>query len=96
MKASKEQIAEWKAKYGDVYKISVDGKECYLHKPDRKTLSYATSVGMKDPIKFNEIMLNGCWITGDEEIKKDDSLFFAASTQLSELIDTKEAQLEKL
>lgn len=96
MKASKEQIAEWKAKYGDIFKISVDGKVCYLHKPDRKTLSYASSVGVKDPIKFNEILLKGCWIAGDEEIKNDDSLFLSVSTHLAELVEVKDSELVKL
>lgn len=96
MKVTKEQIADWKKKYGDVFKISVDGKVCYLHKPDRKTLSYASSVGQKDPIKFNEIMIKNCWIAGDEEIKTDDSLFLAVSEKLADVVETKEAELEKL
>jgi len=47
-------------------------------------------------MKFNEIMLNSCWIDGDEEIKTDDSLFLAASSKLAELIEVKEAELVKL
>lgn len=68
----------------------------YLKKSSRKTLSYATATAGKDPMKFNEIMLNSCWIDGDEEIKTDDSLFLAASSKLAELIEVKEAELVKL
>ena len=96
MEATKEQIAEWKKKYGEVFKVEVEDKKCFLHKPDRKTLSYATSIATKDPIKFNEIILNGCWIAGDEEIKSDDRLFLSVSSQLAELIQVKEATLVKL
>jgi hypothetical protein len=96
MKATQEQIDAWKKQYGDVFKISVEDKECYVHRPSRKTLSYASSVATKDPIKFNEIMLNGCWIDGDSEIKTDDSLFLSVSAQLAELIQVKEAELVKL
>ncbi len=93
---SKEQIAEWKAKYGDIFKISVEDKVAYLRSPDRKTLSYASTVGGKDPLKFNEIILNGCWIEGDEELKTNDSYFLAVSGKLAEIIQVKEAKLEKL
>lgn len=94
--ATQEQIDAWKLKFGDVYKVSCEGKHAYLKKPDRKTLSYATSVASKDPIKFNEIMLAGCWIAGDEEIKTDDSLFLSVSQHLSELIAVKDAEMLKL
>ncbi len=96
MKVSKEQIHAWKEQYGDVFKVSVDDKSAYLRSPDRKTLSYASSVGSKDPLKFNEIILNGCWLAGDEELKTNDSYFLAVSGKLSEIIQVKEAKLEKL
>lgn len=95
-KLSKEQIAEWKKKYGSVFLLSVDGKNAYLRKPDRKTLSYASTAGQTDPLKFNEVLLKGCWLGGDEEIRTDDELFLAASAKLGELIQLKEAELKKL
>lgn len=95
-KITKEQIAEWKKKYDTVYQLAVDGKVAYLHKPDRKTLSYASTAGQTDPLKFNEILLKGCWLGGDEEIRTDDDLFLAASGKLGELIQVKEAELKKL
>lgn len=95
-KITKEQIDAWKKKYGEVFKLVIGDKECFLKKPDRKTLGYATSVASKDPMKFNEIMLKGCWLSGDEEIKTDDSLFLSASAKLAELIEVKEAELVKL
>jgi hypothetical protein len=91
-----EQIESWKKHHGDVYMIDVDGHKAYLKKPDRKTLSYATSVGGKDPIKFNEILLQNCWLGGDEAIKKDDTLFLSAGQVLGELIQVKEASIAKL
>jgi hypothetical protein len=94
--ASREQIEEWKAKHGKVFGIIVDGHIAYLKKPDRKTLSYATSVAAKDPIKFNEIILNNCWLGGSEAIKTEDDLFLGVSGKLSELIEVKEAELVNL
>jgi len=95
-KPTQAQIKEWKAEYGDIFKIAVEDKIAYLHSPDRKTLSYATSVGGKDPLKFNEIILNNCWLDGDEEIKTKDAYFLAVSGKLADIIQVKEAKLEKL
>ena len=90
------EIAEWKRKHVDIFVLRVEDKKCYLKTPDRKTMSYAASVATKDPLKFNEILLNNCWLGGDDEIKTDDSLFLAASSKLSDIISIKEASLEKL
>jgi hypothetical protein len=94
--ATPEQIAEWKAKNKDVFAITVDGHVAYLKSPDRKTMSYASVGGAKDPIKFNEILLKGCWLGGSAEIQTDDDLFFAAGGKLAEIIQVKEAELVKL
>lgn len=96
MNITQEQISEWKTKHGQVFKLKIEDKECYLKIPDRKTLSYATSKAQKDPLEFNEILLKNCWLAGDEEIKTDDVLFLSASSKLGELIEIKEASLEKL
>jgi len=94
--ATKEQIAEWKAKHGGIFRITVEDKACYLKKPSRKALGYASMAGKENPLKFNEVMLNDCWLAGDEEIKTDDSLFLSVSPKLSELIEVKTSELEKL
>lgn len=94
--ATPEQIAEWKKKHGDVRAVIVDGHIGYLKKPDRRALSYASSVGTKDPVKFNELILANCWLGGSEDIKTDDALFFGASATLADLIEVKEAELVKL
>lgn len=96
MEITKEQIAEWKAKFGTVNKLSVDGKSCYLKNPTRKALGYASMAGKDNPMKFNEVILNECWLGGDEEIRTDDTLFLSVSGKIAELIEIKEASLEKL
>lgn len=93
---TKEQIQEWKKQYKDIFVIRVEDKKAYLRTPDRNTLSYASTLATKDPLKFNEVVLNNCWLGGDEEIKTDDALFLAASSKLPDLIQIKEATLEKL
>jgi hypothetical protein len=95
-KATEEQITKWKYQHGDVHEVVIDDCICYLKKPDRKTLSLATTLGQHDPMKFNEVILENCWIDGDDKIKTDNEYFFAAVEKLTELIQVKEATLKKL
>jgi len=94
--ATPEQVEEWKKQYGKMWAIIVDGHICYLKKPDRKVLGYASVAGKDNPLKFNEVILNNCFISGSEAIKTDDELFLGASSKLVELIQVKEAELVNL
>ncbi|MDR0814761.1 MAG: hypothetical protein LBN37_03300 [Bacteroidales bacterium] len=95
--ATKEQIEEWKAKHKDVWLLKVGADSaCYLKKPSRKALGYASMAAQSNPLKFNEVILEDCWLGGDEEIKKDDNLFLSASKKLAELIEIEDAELGKL
>jgi hypothetical protein len=51
--ATPEQVSEWKAKHGDVFCVTIEGNVCYLKKPSRKALGYATMAGKENPVKFN-------------------------------------------
>ncbi len=94
--ATDEQIQEWKKKYENIYAIIVGGHIAYLKKPDRKILGFATTAGKTNPIRFNEQILNNCFLGGSEEIKTDDKLFFGASAKLADLIQVEEAELVNL
>lgn len=93
---TQEQINEWKGKFGSVYVVEVEDKKAYLKAPGRNELSYAGTVGGKDPMKFNELILNACWIEGDEEIKTVERLFLGVISQLDQIIETAEATIKKL
>ena len=95
-KPTQAKIEEWKKTHGDVWRITVDGRECYLKPPSRRTLGYASMAAKENPLKFNEIILRDCWLAGDEEIKTDDTLFLSTGKALEGIIETKEAELEKL
>ena len=94
--ATDAQIKEWKEKHGKVFFIKVQGSIGYLKKPSRKALSYASVAGQKDPLKFNEVLLNDCWLGGDETIKTDDTKFLSVSQKLAELVEVVEAELGEL
>ena len=94
--ATVAEIDEWKKRHGDIYAIKVDGHVCYLRKPTRRDLSFASSAGKKDPMKFNETLLRDCWLGGSEAIRRDDDKFMGASGVLDKIIPDAEAELEKL
>lgn len=94
--ATQEDINAWKQKHGDIFLVEVEGRNAYLKAPGRKELSYAATVASKDPMKFNEAILNQCWLAGDEEIKTDDTLFMGVAAKLDEIIQMAEATIKKL
>jgi hypothetical protein len=94
--ATDEQIAMWKNLYKKVYEVEVDGSVCYLRKPDRKTISAATSLGASDPVRYAEVMLENCWLGGDDDIKTDNDKFFGVTSQLDKLTKVAKASLKEL
>lgn len=93
-KYTKEQIAEWKSKYGDLFQITVEDKSCILRRPNRKDLSYVSVV--KDPIRMSETLMKQLWVAGDKEIQEQDDLFLAAIPKMEEIIKVKESEIKKL
>ena len=97
VKPTPEDIKGWKAKYKSVHKLTIEGKTAYLRNPDRRTLSLAMSkIAKSDVMGGSEAILENCWLGGDPEIKTDDDLFMAAVGKVGDLIQVKEAELEKL
>lgn len=92
-----EQIAGWKGQYKSVHKLTIGDKTAYLSNPSRKTLSLAMQrIAKGDIMGGSEAILENCWLGGDPEIKTDDELFMAAVGKVGDLIQVKEAELEKL
>jgi len=94
--ATPEQIAGWKNLHGDVFTVEVGDRIGYLKRPDRATMAAATSIGEKEPMRFSEILLENCWLGGDEAIKREDRYFLAVLPQLDILVDFGVATLKKL
>lgn len=92
----KQLVETWKKEHGSVYLVEVEDYKCWLRKPKRRALSYASSIAAKDPIKFEELMLEECWLGGDEILKTDDDLFYAVATVLQQVIEQKKASIVKL
>ncbi|MGV7234657.1 MAG: hypothetical protein ACQ9ET_00220 [Nitrosomonadaceae bacterium] len=84
-----------------VYEISVGEKSCRLSEINRGTLEVVLGLvmpsnGQPQYIKAGEIILNSCWVEGDEEIKTDESLLLSACMSAYQLVDIKESSLKKL
>lgn len=94
MKIEQKKIDEWKAKHGDLYQISVEGKSCLLRRPTRKDISYTSVV--RDPMQLSETMLKQLWLDGDKEILEQDDLFLAVVAKMEEVMKIKEAEIKKI
>jgi len=96
------QIAAWKKEHGDVYRISVPGADNdgvatgYFKKPNLAIIGAASKYATSDPMKFGEIVFNGCWLGGDPEMQHDEETKASCMGKLSEMFKIREAQLEKL
>lgn len=93
---TQEQLNAWKKEHGEIHKLTVDDKIAYLHKPDRTTLRLAFSKAATDPLGMTEVVLDNCWLGGDDEIKTDDSYFMGAMGQVDKIINVRTGSLEKL
>lgn len=93
--ATTEQVDAWKAKYGVVFAYTADDKICYLRKPDRMTLNYASRL-QNDPLKSNELLIKNCWLGGWDGFKTEDEYFFGLNNKLKEIIQVKQGELAKL
>jgi hypothetical protein len=89
-------VEELKKKHGTVYEIKVDDKIGYLRKPDRNTLRLAFSKATTDPLGMTEVILENCWLQGDEEILNDDSYFLGAVGQIDKIMEARNGELKKL
>lgn len=96
-----EVIQGWKQKYSDVFQLSVEDsngnvKVGFFRKPSRQVLGNATKHLQASPMKYQEILLNNCFLGGDPEILTDDDCFLAVGVKFEEVIAIKDADLKKL
>ena len=93
---TEEQIEGFKKEYGDIYRIDVEDKKCFIHKPTRQILDLAMTSSTKKSSLFNETILKNCWLAGDKDLVMVDEYFMGAGAVLDEVITFKTAELKKL
>ena len=79
-----------------VHELTVEDKIAYLRSPNRMVMSLAMAEQSKgDIVGMAEVLLENCWISGDDEIKTDDAYFLGAMSEIEDIIEIKSASLKK-
>lgn len=91
MLATQQQINEWKKKYQHLFEVTLldEGqreRKCILRKPRNNFLRKTTQAHRENITEFNKIVVNACWLAGDEEIKTIETLFNQVLERLYEII----------
>lgn len=94
--ANAEQIEAWKKAHGKVFSYTVDGKIAYLRSVDRELYARAAVKINISPAKFNEVIVDGVWLGGDDSIKKDDGLYFGLTEFTEQLLNKKKGEMAEL
>jgi len=86
---------------GAKFELEIEGLKCYLKGISRPVMEQALGLimptsGAPRLITAGELILNSCWVGGDEEIRKNDDLLMEACLKAVELIERKESSLKKL
>jgi hypothetical protein len=68
----------------------------YIRKPSLKELRHANAVAGTDAIRFNEVILNDCWLGGDKSLIEDEEKFLGVSSQLDKVIKIAQVELVEL
>lgn len=97
---TKDQIAEWKKKHGNLFKVSVqDGENtlfAILRQPKMIDMEGASRETKKSPLSSVKYIVRNCSLYMDDAINKNDDLFMAICSKAEDIIEIKEASLEKL
>lgn len=95
---TQDVIDAWKKKHSisKIFTYVIDGKICYLRPVDRDVYSMATKKMESSPAKFNETVINGIWLGGDEELKKNDRYYFGLIDFVEELMAKKKGILSEV
>jgi hypothetical protein len=95
---SNEQIQKWKDehKVEKVLTYTVDGRIAYLKPVDRNLYSLAASKVTTSPAKFNETIVQGIWLGGDEAIKNEDEYYFGLIDHVEGMMRKRKGELGEL
>lgn len=94
MPVDDKQIKEWKDKYGDVFHIQFEDAECFLRKPSRAVVGLAMSKSRSNPLDGVAVLLQNCWLAGDEAIKTEAGYQVGMLDKTDLIIGTKSAEVK--
>lgn len=99
-KADKAEAEAMKIKYkakapNGVFCLQVGDAKCWLMNMTRQLVSMVATSAGSDPVEAAELILENCWLEGDERIKEDDEYFLEAITLLQQLRTSKVGSIKK-
>ena len=93
----KRQIDDWKKKYGGVYcYVSDDMRIGYFQNPTLQILDRCEMQCSGSKQRFNKLMVESCWLGGDETLKQSEKHLLGLYKWLPSLIEITEGILAKL
>lgn len=105
--ATPTQIAQWKKEYGDdnILKLTINPAQkdtklnpavCFVRKPTLTEMIMAEQTGQNSILQEGEILLQACWLGGDEIIKTSPEYTLQACYKAHGLIEKMVSTLEKV
>jgi hypothetical protein len=102
-RATQEQITGWKAQYGEIFEVELEKDAdseptyAYFRKPARHTVANVMrKMAGQDLVDANQVLINDCFVGGDEVVKTDVQLMLGAGSALQVLITPAAASLKNL
>jgi hypothetical protein len=96
MTITPDQLVEWKAKYGDVLAIEIEGLIAYFRPLyDLRILKPAFAASLVSSVAFDESLVNNAWLGGDERLRTDDDLFADLAEKLGDQLDIPEFEVKR-
>lgn len=102
MKATEEQIKAWKKQFDcKIFEFTAkqegeEDKHAYFRSITPEVLEAWKRVREKSEIQANEVLINSCWIAGDEEIKTRNEYKLALYDYLGILLYKVDAEMVEL
>ncbi|SEW01920.1 hypothetical protein SAMN05428988_1312 [Chitinophaga sp. YR573] len=95
---TQDVIDTWKAKHkiDKIFTYVIEDKICYLRPVDRDIYGLAVKKMERDTTKFNETVINGIWLGGDEDIRKVNGYYFGLIEFVEELMAKKKGILSEI
>lgn len=96
MKATQEQIQEWKKKHHSVFALESDEKTCYIFSPiENLSILKAFMNGLaKGSFECVDVLITNCWLGGDEEMKTDDRIKMSLVDQVRDFVEFPDHEVE--
>ncbi len=98
-KEQTERLEVLKKQHTNVHTLAIkkgtDWVCAFLKNPSRNIVSFYLAKISTDPVTAREVLLQNCWIEGDERLKTEDSLFYSTFPYLDSIMEVYEGVLKK-